>query len=179
MRLLILFFLIAGLQLSCANSGTGQAPPKTVGKVNLEKFPGNWEVLALLPRELEKGCVRNSITFTLKTHRRLDVIDHCLGSEGKWRQFEGVIEPEEKQGTDKFIGKFNGSLLSVLRKERYWIIYLNGDYQVAMIGDPNFERLWLLARGSHPDKGTVDKMLLTARKQGYDVKPLIWHHPKP
>lgn len=174
MRLFISLLLMALLQVSCANSGTGQAPPKTVGKVDLERFQGTWHLLAALPWAPEQGCLENRVSFTLRRDRGLDVVNHCRGRRAVWTEFQGAVEPQEKGSTDKFVGNFNGGLLSALGRERYWILAVEDDYQAAMIGDPNLSRLWLFGRSPEIKQATLDKMLLAARKRGYDVKRLVW-----
>lgn len=55
----------------------------------------------------------------------------------------------------------------------YWIIDLDTDYSYAVIGEPDREYLWVLARSPQMDGGLLTLILERAKQQGYDTGALV------
>jgi len=51
----------------------------------------------------------------------------------------------------------------------YWILKLDRDYQVALVGTPNRKYLWVLSRVPRLDDATLQAELDYARTLGFDV----------
>jgi apolipoprotein D and lipocalin family protein len=177
MRLLSVFISLL-LLTACANSGTGQAPPQTVGKVDLERYQGTWYELARLPMFFQRDCLQSEAHYTLKSADEVGVLNRCRDNKGEWQEVHGTATPQVKGSTDKLTVAFTESkLLSALARGEYWIIYLDDDYENAVVGDSSLSYLWLLSRKPNVDQDALNKMLLAARKQGYDTEKLIWRTP--
>jgi apolipoprotein D and lipocalin family protein len=58
-------------------------------------------------------------------------------------------------------------------KGDYWIIALDPDYSVALVGSPDRKYLWLLSRQPELDDTTRQHYLDIARQQGFELGPLI------
>ena len=58
-------------------------------------------------------------------------------------------------------------------KGDYWMIGLEPDYSVALVGGPDRKYLWLLARTPRIEPDTRAHYLALARAQGFDLSPLI------
>lgn len=58
-------------------------------------------------------------------------------------------------------------------KGDYWILRLDPDYRVALVGSPDRKFLWFLARKPQIDSARRQEYLATAQAQGYDLSPLI------
>ena len=54
------------------------------------------------------------------------------------------------------------------------MLYLDEDYQAALVGHPNREYLWLLTRDQELSAQTRTTLLEEARSRGYDTRELIW-----
>jgi apolipoprotein D and lipocalin family protein len=163
------------LLTACANSGTGQAPPQTVGKVDLERYQGTWYELARLPMFFQRDCLQSEAHYTLQGEGEVGVLNRCRDNKGEWQEVRGSATPQQKGSTDKLTVSFSQSnLLSALARGEYWIIYLDDNYQTAVVGDSKLNYLWLLAREPQVDQDTLNQMLLAARKQGYNTDKLIW-----
>ena len=55
----------------------------------------------------------------------------------------------------------------------YQIIELAPDYSHAVVGSPDREYLWLLARTPSMDGGLHDSLLERARAQGFDTSTMV------
>ena len=51
----------------------------------------------------------------------------------------------------------------------YWILKLDRDYQVALVGTPNRQYLWVLSRAPRLDEAALQAELDYARTLGFDV----------
>jgi apolipoprotein D and lipocalin family protein len=54
----------------------------------------------------------------------------------------------------------------------YWIVGLDAGYQLAVVGSPDREYLWVLSRNPAPPEADVTRMIEIAREQGFDVTQL-------
>ena len=58
-------------------------------------------------------------------------------------------------------------------KGDYWVLKVDPDYRVALVGSPNRHFLWLLARQPQLDAATREAFLAEATRQGFDLSALI------
>ena len=55
----------------------------------------------------------------------------------------------------------------------YWIIELGGDYEYSVVGAPNRNYLWVLARNPHMSPTVYDGILARIAAQGFDTTRLV------
>ncbi len=177
---LLLSLCAAVLLAGCSNSGTGPVPPKTVDKVNLERYQGTWFEAARLPMFFQRNCAQSEAHYTLQADGKVGVLNRCRTLEGKWEEAKGEAVPQQAGKTDKLWVTFDNWVSDVLpgvTKGDYWVLYLDDDYETAMVGNPNHEYLWLLSRTPELKPGMREKLLDVAKGQGYDTSKLIWRTP--
>ena len=90
---------------------------------------------------------------------------------------KGVAEPQVDGQTDKLWVRFDNwfsRLAPGLTKGEYWVLYLDDDYQNALVGHPNRKYLWLLSRSPSVSAQTRELLLGEAQSRGYDTDRLIW-----
>ncbi|KAF4346572.1 hypothetical protein F8388_001874 [Cannabis sativa] len=51
----------------------------------------------------------------------------------------------------------------------YWVLYIDEDYQVALVGQPSRNYLWILSRESHIDDEIFNELVERAKSEGYDM----------
>ncbi|AHL73775.1 lipocalin [Stutzerimonas stutzeri] len=164
--------LIAG----CARPDAREAP-ETTDQVDLQRYQGTWYELARLPMFFQRNCVRSEAYYELRDDGRVAVTNRCETADGEWQQAEGEAAPQQPGKTDKLWVRFDNwfsNLFPGLTKGDYWILYLDDDYRVALVGSPDRDYLWLLSREPEVDSAIRDTLLNEARKRGYDVSELIW-----
>ena len=64
-----------------------------------------------------------------------------------------------------------------LARGDYWVLYLDDDYRVALVGNPDRQYLWLLSRTPQVSAKTQAQLLSIARERGYATEGLIWRAP--
>lgn len=179
MRFLLL--LLAPLLLAaCANSGTGSVPPKTVDKVNLERYQGTWYEQARLPMFFQRNCAQSEAHYDLRDDGSIGVLNRCRSPEGGWQEAQGTAVAEVPGKTDKLLVNFDNwfsTLLPGVSKGQYWVLYLDDDYTTAVVGSPDYEYLWLLSRKPEVSAEVRQNLTEVAHGKGYDTSKLIWRTP--
>jgi len=165
------------LLAACAHSSNTLAPPNTVGKVDLKRYQGTWYELARLPMFFQRNCAQSEAHYGLKDDGNIAVLNRCRTLDGKWEEATGTASPQVPGQTDKLWVVFDNwfsRLLPGVAKGAYWVLYVNSDYQVAVVGNPDRKYLWLLSRTPSVTAEVREELLAKAREQGYDTTRLIW-----
>jgi apolipoprotein D and lipocalin family protein len=163
--------LAAGIALIACGGNGGQREPRTVEQVDLERYLGRWYEIARYPNRFQEGCQATTATYTLRDDGDITVVNACRegGVDGPERTAEGkawvVDERTRAKLKVRFFWPFSGD---------YWIIDLGPDYEYAVVGDPELEYLWILAREPQLDAAVLDGILARLEAQGYDRKRLLW-----
>jgi len=148
---------------------TTSPPPVVDQKIDLERFMGDWYVIAgkftFLERDAhnalehyelqDDGRIATTFTFRkggfdgpLKTYRPVGFI-HDPETNAEWRM--------------QFVWPF---------KAAYLILYLDDTYQHTAIGVPSRRYLWIMAREPHIEAGTMEKIKQRMEEIGYDLSDM-------
>lgn len=177
--------LSAVLLCMATMSVQAQAPAFTaVEKVELDRYLGVWYEVARKPSHLEKKCARDITTsYTLNEYSNMLIEHRCFDEHNQQIKLLG----EGYAVNEPWYSKFKISFLpeSVrwlpIGQRDYWILKLDTDYQMALVGAPDRQHLWLLARQPHPDPELLKLYLSHAKSLGYTLNDLIYppHHTSP
>jgi apolipoprotein D and lipocalin family protein len=59
----------------------------------------------------------------------------------------------------------------------YWVLYIDNDYQYALVGEKSREYLWLLSRSNTQfNKHKIQQALNVAKEQGFDISKLVYSY---
>lgn len=174
----LLAALVAAVVLTgCANSGTGAVPPKTVERVDLQRYQGTWYEQARLPMFFQRNCAQSEALYELQEGGSIGVTNRCRTFDGELQQVQGQAVAQVPGETNKLWVSFDNwasRLLPGLTRGEYWVLYLDDDYQTALVGHPNRKYLWLLTRDQELGAHSRATLLEEARSRGYDTRELIW-----
>ena len=174
----LLFVLFAGLVLAgCATSGVDSLAPKTVDSVNLKRYQGTWYELARLPMFFQRNCAQSEAHYALQGDGTVAVRNRCQTQQGEWQEASGQAFAQQAGQTDKLWVRFDNwfsRLFPDLTRGDYWVLYLDDDYRVALVGNPDRQYLWLLSRTPQVSAKTREQLLSIARERGYATEGLIW-----
>lgn len=176
MRLLAVLAATVAL-VGCANSGTGTVPPKTVDQVDLQRYQGTWYEQARLPMFFQRNCAQSEAIYSVQEGGALGVTNRCRTLDGDVQQVQGQAVAQVPGETSKLWVRFDNwasNLLPGLTKGEYWVLYLDDDYQTALVGHPNRQYLWLLTRDQELSAQNRTRLLEEARSRGYNTRELIW-----
>ena len=158
---------LASLVLSgCAGN---QAPLETVDYVDLERFMGDWYVIANIPTFLEKGAHNAVETYTLND-------DGSIATTFVYRKdgFDGKRKEYNPKGfvTDTTSNAVWGMRFIWPIKADYRIVHLAEDYSQTVIARNKRDFVWIMART--PTISAEDYAALTdlVESLGYDLSRL-------
>jgi apolipoprotein D and lipocalin family protein len=159
-----------------ARPRTAEAPLTTAAHVDLERFAGTWNEIARLPDRHEKGC-HSGITVTYAmTDDGLRVLNRCNRKDGSIRRSFGRAEIVPGTGNARLKVSYAPKILDLL--PFVWsdlhIIHVADDYSSAVLGTPNRNHLWLIAREKRTSDEVRAAFLTKAQAQGFDTSKLIY-----
>lgn len=147
--------------------------PTTVNSVDLKKYAGKWYEIGRLPMYFQRNCVGDvTASYIEKTDGSgIKVINQCVGDDGVNITAEGIAKPADATGS-KLKVTFLPQWIRWLPVGRadYWVLARDADYKTALVGTPDKDYLWLLARSPNISQETYAKYRQIAQQQGYDLK---------
>lgn len=152
-------------------------PPRVVSAVDLSLYEGLWYEIARLPVFFQDEHDAATAEYSLSPDGTVSLINTAIRPDGTTRSVTGTAVPvpgsngaKLRVTIDNFFAKLFGSPPSY---GNYWILKLADDYSVALVGSPNRETLWLLARAPAIPEASISSYLEVARAQGYAVEKMI------
>lgn len=167
----------AGILLitGCAGIDSRQPLP-TVPSVELARYAGMWYEIARLPMWFQRDCVDSKAVYTILPDARVGVHNECVTDSGTLDQVDGVatvVDPATNARLAVIFDNFFARLVGPFREGNYWILDLDPDYQVAMVGTPDRRYLWILSRTPNLDMTTYQRLITKAQTLGFPVSKLI------
>lgn len=156
-----------------------RAPLQVVAPVDLKRYAGMWHEQARLPNRFQKKCTGPvTANYTPLEDGSVEVRNRCVLADGNFEESVGsarVVPVAGQPGAGRLQVRFAPEWLSWLPIVwgDYWILKLDRDYQVALVGTPNREYLWVLSRAPRLDAATLDAELEYARTLGFDVDKVV------
>ncbi len=136
----------------------------SIASFDAEKYAGLWYEVARFPVSFQEGCTNTQAEYRLKDEGELTVRNACF-RDGSLSVIEGsarVVGP----------GRLKVRLGAIPFPADYWVLWVDEDYQTAVVGVPSGRAGWVLNRT--PD--ISEDRLLAARGvldfNGYDVSAL-------
>ena len=160
------------LTVTCALAlgGCASSPPmETVDYVDLERFMGDWYVIANIPTFIEKGAHNAVESYRLDEDGSIATTFTFRkgGFDGDKKSYNprGFIEDEQTNAlwSMQFIWPFKGD---------YRIIYLDSGYTATVIGRQKRDYVWLMAREPEMPAAEYEKAVEAIRQAGYDMDEL-------
>ena len=147
----------------------------SVNQLDLERYLGLWYEIARLPLKWEDRDATNiTAHYSLKDNGKVRVDNRSFDHEGKPDQAIAEatpVEGEPGQLTVNFLPKFIRWI--PFTSGDYWVLKIDSAYSVALVGTPDHENLWVLAREPHIADDVLEEYLSEARAQGFDLTKLI------
>ena len=137
----------------------------TVPTVDLQRFAGDWYVLANIPTFIETNAY--------------NAMEHYAPPEGKRIETrftfnEGALDgPLKTYNPTAFVSTPSNSVWGMqfiwpFRAE-YRIVYVDPDYQHTIVGRTKRDFVWIMARSAHIDETTYQSLLQKVAELGYDL----------
>lgn len=163
------------LMLPLSTFADTNTKPVAVDSIDINKYAGKWYEIAHLPMFFQRNCVANTTAdYSINADKTVGVLNSCTTKKGEMISSEGVAYPQNK-GNSKLKVSFLPSGLRWIpfTKGDYWVLRVDPNYQVALVGGPSHKYLWILSRSPQLDEATYQSYLQTAKSYGYDISKLI------
>ena len=144
-------------------------PMPAVEYVDLDRFMGDWYVIANIPTFLEKDAYNPVETYRLDDDGTIATTftfnQGSLDGEKKSYHPRGFVQDSESNAIwgMQFIWPI---------KADYRIVYLDGDYQKTIIGRKSRDYVWIMARKSSMSEKEYNSLVDQVGRLGYDIEQL-------
>ena len=140
-----------------------------VDYVDLERFMGDWYVIATIPTFLEKDAYNPVETYQMSSDGSIATTftfnkGSLSGPEKKYRP-RGFVE-------DKSTNAIWGMQFVWPIRADYRIVYLDDDYQQTIIGRNNRDYVWIMARTPMISQEDYSNLVTLVGTLGYDLDAL-------
>ncbi len=159
--------LLATAALLLAGCRESAHPPLALaGDVDLERFMGDWYVIANIPTFIEEGAHN-----ALESYRLLD--DGTIATTFTFRK--GGFDGAEKRYTPHgFVREGTGNAVWGMRfvwpiKADYRIAYVDPDYTQTVVGREARDYVWVMARSPEIPEADYERLVAFVASQGYDT----------
>lgn len=159
-------------------AGDEHEPLPTVDHVEPERYAGLWYELARMPMRFQADDSLSTAEYTVQDDGSIKV--HNVSYDGTEIAADISGTATAAEGAE---GDFNrlkvrfGGLLKYIPVDddgNYWILKLDDEYRMALVGTPDRRSMWLLARDpATVTEAEVDEYLATARSLGFDTSKLL------
>jgi apolipoprotein D and lipocalin family protein len=167
--------MLSILMLLFGLSGPAYAAPAEreltpVEYVDLTRYQGRWHEIASIPQFFQRKCVKNTMAdYTVVSESLMRVTNSCVTKEDKTISSEGRAKPQDGTNAklkvtfaklfDRYLFWFSG---------KYWVIYLEPNYQYVVIGHPTRDYGWILSRTPDLSEDTMKELIHFLKVSGYD-----------
>lgn len=146
-----------------------------VDHLDLQRYLGLWYEIGRLPLKYQDADSRDvTADYSLNEDGSIRVDNRCLDGDGEPTQSVGKAEPVEGETAQLQVTFLPAFLRWIpFTSGDYWVLKLEDDYSMALVGTPDRAHLWLLSRTPGPAQSVVDAHLAEARAQGFDLDDWI------
>ena len=159
------------LMISILASGcqSSRPPITTATKVNLQRFMGDWYVIANIPTFMEKGAHNAVESYKLDDDGTIaTTFTYNKGS------FDG---PKKELNPRGFVFDKQSNAVWGMRfvwpiKADYRIVYVNDDYTQTIVGREARDYVWIMARTPAIPEQDYQSLVAMIAREGYDIAKL-------
>lgn len=143
---------------------------QSVPNVDLNRFMGDWYVLAGIPTAPEKGALNPIEQYALNENGTIETtFSYIKNGKQKSLNATGFIKPNT--GNAIWGMQFIWPI-----KADYRIVYLDPQYQHTIIAREKRDYLWIMSRQAPLDNTLMDELIDIAVKLGYDASDIRFYN---
>jgi apolipoprotein D and lipocalin family protein len=140
-----------------------------VDYVDLERFMGDWHVIANIPTFIETQAYNPTESYRLNQ-------DGTVATTFAFNK-GGFDEEKKEYHPTGFITEGSGNAVWGMQflwpfKADYRIVYLDDDYEKTIIGRNRRDYVWIMARSPEITKAEYDELVARVRAMGYSTELL-------
>ncbi len=164
-------YLISAILLITATScSSAYIVYETVKPFETEKYMGRWYEIERLPNKIQDGLEECTSLFTLMEDGSFSIVNEgrLISDRTRIKQWKGKGWVPDKMDPSKMKVSFNWPF-----SEDYWVLKVDPGYTVALVGSPEGDVLWIIARDKDLDARVILEMKDYAAKLGFPVKMMF------
>ena len=133
---------------------------------DLNRFLGDWYEIARFDHRFERGMEKTKANYVLRRDGKVGVTNSGMKKDRHY----------EANGVAKLTDTPALLRVSFWRPfySDYRIMYIDEDYQHALIGSGSDSYLWIMSRRSQISDEIKSRISAEAERRGYDTSRLIW-----
>lgn len=140
-------------------------PLQTVDYVDLDRFMGDWYVIANIPTFIETDAYNAIESYQLDDDGSIDTV--FTFRKGDFTGKEKRYNPRGFIRNTKTNAEWGMQFVWPIKAD-YRIIYLDQDYSITVIGRNKRDFVWLMARDPEIDSSEYERMIELIAQAGYD-----------
>jgi apolipoprotein D and lipocalin family protein len=148
---------------------SSQEPLETVDSVDLERFMGDWYVIANIPTSIEEGAHNAVETYRLDDDG--SIATTFTFNEGSFEGEKKTYKPRGFVRNRQTNAEWGMQFIWPIKAD-YRIIFLDEDYQLTVIGRNKRDYVWVMARHWEISEAEYEAMKELIAKAGYDITQL-------
>lgn len=139
---------------------------ETIDSLDLNRFLGEWYEIARFDHCFESGMENNKAVYTMGEDGIVSVKNSGV-KNGNLKEVSGIAKTTDNPGLLRvsFFKPFYAD---------YRVLYLDADYQYALVGSASSDYLWILSRTPQLEDSAKEILLSEAASRGYDINNFIW-----
>jgi apolipoprotein D and lipocalin family protein len=167
------------LMLSTLFGCAGQPPMPRVEHVDIERFMGDWYVIASIPSRFEGQAYNAVESYAAKPDGRIQTTFRYRdgGFDGKIKTMHPIGTVTADSGNAVWGMQFVWPI-----QAEYVIAYLDSDYRTVIVGRSKRDYVWIMARAPTIPQPQYELLVARVAALGYDTKnlrkvPQQWPEP--
>lgn len=159
---LMIALLVSAVLGGCAGSPS-QPLPVPEPPLQIDRFMGRWYLIANVPYLFERGKVGTYVEYLPKDDGRIRDLFF-------YREDQLSAPLESNEGTAEVVDAKTGSLCAQFIWPLWFgfnVLYVDADYQTALVGHPDRDLGWIYARKPQIDQATIDALFERLIAAGY------------
>lgn len=157
--------------MSKTSDGKPLPPVRTVERLDLPRYMGDWYVIANIPYFAEKNCLDSLERYVLRKDGKIDNTFFCRKKslDAPLKQKASALGwVHDKRTNAEWRVRFFG-----LISTKYLVLGLDDDYQWSAVGHPSRKYGWVLARSKALPDESYRAALKVFAQQGYDTSRFV------
>ncbi|MEM9305596.1 MAG: lipocalin family protein [Pseudomonadota bacterium] len=167
------WLLAAGLVLllgACASTGGGKPPLQTVESLDIDRYLGQWYVIANIPYFAERGNVAPRVIYAARENDdKMDDLYYYREAFGEEEEMmKGVAWVKDERTNAYWKTRFYWPFTF-----DYYVLAITDDYDVVAVGHPSREYAWIMAREQTVGDADYQAMIDEFARQGWDTSLIL------
>ncbi len=131
----------------------------------------------------QQNCLRSTAEYTLLESDKIGVKNTCATADGEKTSIEGtatILDQEHQAKLDVEFDQWMAKIIAFYtppNNGNYWILRVDLEYRHAVVGTPDREYLWILARTPSLPENTYQELVEFSQGLGFKTENLIRASP--